>query len=508
MKTVGFLRWAPVGVVFVLILIGALIGGAAWGIALLLALIGSGVYWSIARLLSRCQMNQLRTQAASVLSSTRALHTPDALIGELCDALKLKQATDAQSLHRNQEFMIARFLADHSGENDFLDLRQRANLLLHSDILRMYSAWFTVLYITVDNLSEACRGTAQNPSGMDYIEIMDQIRTVVETAVNDTDTGCCTEYNKDLICFINLTDTTAETPQLQLQSRKQALFRKCEGCVQQLYHSLGLKVRIAVADPFTDIRTLRRVVTDMQTLLDYGTLSGSAMPVVTLDDVTPELHVSSAQELSELEQKFFTALVKRELLQAEDVLSRILDLEFADSLDSIRLLRQKITLRLQFAGDVYGLRPEQREDFSEGLSRVECAESLEELKSTAQQLLHLLEPNQEACSGGAGMEQVVEYVRTHYTDPDLSLYQLSEQFGMSQSAISRGFKNASGSRLVDYIHLLRIDQAKKLLAETNLTVYEIADQVGYNTSWTMTRAFKRYEQLTPGAYREQYQTAT
>ena len=256
------------------------------------------------------------------------------------------------------------------------------------------------------------------------------------------------------------------------------------------------------------IRTLRRVVTDMQTLLDYGTLSGSAMPVVTLDDVTPELHVSSAQELSELEQKFFTALVKRELLQAEDVLSRILDLEFADSLDSIRLLRQKITLRLQFAGDVYGLRPEQREDFSEGLSRVECAESLEELKSTAQQLLHLLEPNQEAGSGGAGMEQVVEYVRTHYTDPDLSLYQLSEQFGMSQSAISRGFKNASGSRLVDYIHLLRIDQAKKLLAETNLTVYEIADQVGYNTSWTMTRAFKRYEQLTPGAYREQYQTAT
>lgn len=106
------------------------------------------------------------------------------------------------------------------------------------------------------------------------------------------------------------------------------------------------------------------------------------------------------------------------------------------------------------------------------------------------------------------MEQVVEYVRTHYTDPELSLYQLSEQFGMSQSAISRGFKNASGSRLVDYIHLLRINQAKKLLAETNLTVYEIADQVGYNTSWTMTRAFKRYEQMTPGAYREQYQTAT
>ena len=117
MKTGGFLRWAPVGVVFVLILIGALLGGAAWGIALLLALTGGCVYWSITRLLSRYQTSHLQNQAASVLSSTQALHTPEALVGELCDALKLKQATDAQSLHRNQEFMIARFLADHSSEN-------------------------------------------------------------------------------------------------------------------------------------------------------------------------------------------------------------------------------------------------------------------------------------------------------------------------------------------------------------------------------------------------------
>lgn len=507
MKADRFLKWIPTGAVFVLVLIGALLGGAG-PFSLVLALCGGILCWGITLLTSRRQMTYLRAQAAKVLSSSQTLPTPEAVVGELCDALVLKKETDAQSLHRNQEFMIARFLADHSGENEFLDLQQRANLLLHSDILKMYDAWFTVLYITVDNLSEACRGTVQNPTGMDYIEIMDQIRTVVEASVNDTENGCCTEYNKDMICFINLTDTTADTPQSQLQARKQALAQKCEGCVRQLYYSLGLKIRIAVADPFTDIRTLRRVVTDMQTLVDYGALSGSAMPVVTLDDVTSELHVVSAQELPELEQRFFTALVKRELPQAEEVLTRILNLEFTDSLDSIRLLRQKMTLRLQFAGDIYGIRPEQREDFAEGLSRVECAESLEQLKANAQQLLHLLEPAQESGSGAAGMEQVVKYVRAHATDPNLSLYQLSEQFGMSQSAISRGFKNAAGSRLVDYIHLLRIEKAKHLLAETNLTVYEIADQVGYNTSWTMTRAFKRYEQLTPGAYREQTQAAT
>ena len=61
---------------------------------------------------------------------------------------------------------------------------------------------------------------------------------------------------------------------------------------------------------------------------------------------------------------------------------------------------------------------------------------------------------------------------------------------------------------MDYIHKLRIAEAKRLLAETELTVYEIGDRVGYNTSWTMTRAFKRYEQMTPGTYREQHQAET
>lgn len=80
---------------------------------------------------------------------------------------------------------------------------------------------------------------------------------------------------------------------------------------------------------------------------------------------------------------------------------------------------------------------------------------------------------------------------------------LSEKFSMSQSCISRAIKSATGERMTDYIHRFRVAEAKNLLVESNLTIYEISDRVGYNTSWTMTRAFKRYVNMTPGAYREQ-----
>ncbi len=501
--------WLLPGAVFLLTAAACLLGRRwpVWCAVPLGAAVG-GITAGLCRIGQKRQMAELREQAAAVISGTEAYNTPQMLVGELCDALRLKQATDAESLHRNQEFMIARFLADHSGENDFLDLRQRASLLLHSDILKMYNDWFTVLYITVDNLEEACRGTRQNPSGMDYIEIMAHIRTVVEAGINQEDNGCCTEYDKDMICFINLSGTTASTPQGELQRKKSAIFQKCNAAVGTLYRTLGLKVRIAVAEPFTDIRTLRRVVGDMNTLLDYGTLSGSAMPVVTMDDVTSGLHTEVQQGLERLEQQFFTAMVKGEPAEAEGVLGEILEREFGASLDSIRLLRQKMSLRLQFAVAIHGVKPELWDDLEDMISRLECANSLEDMKAAAHSLFQLLESPQETGMPTGGMEEVVEFVRENYADPNLSLYLLSERFGMSQSYISRSFKAAAGDRLVDYIHKLRIAEAKRLLAETELTVYEIGDRVGYNTSWTMTRAFKRYEQITPGTYREQHQAET
>ncbi len=502
-------RWLLPVAVFLLTGAACLLGRIlpVWSAAIFGVAAGTETFL-LCRAMERRQMASLRAQAATVISGTEVHHTPDMLVGELCDALRLKRSTDAENIHRNQEFMIARFLADHSVENDFLDLRQRANLLLHSDVLKMYSDWFTVLYITVDNLEEACRGTPQNPAGMDYIEIMARIRTVVEAGINQRDIGCCTEYNKDMICFINLSGTTTSTALGELQQKKAAIFQTCLDAVETLYHTLGLKVRIAVAEPFTDIRTLRRVVDDMNTLLDYGTLSGSALPVVTMDDVTSELQTDVRQGLEQLDQQFFTALVKRDLEAAEAVFVEILDREFGASLDSIRLLRQKMSLRLQFAMAIYGVKPEMRDDLEDTLGRLACASSLEDMKSTAHSLFTLLESPQDSTASAAGMDDVVAYVRSHYADPNLSLYLLSEQFGMSQSYISRSFKAAAGDRLVDYIHKLRIAEAKRLLAETELTVYEIGDRVGYNTSWTMTRAFKRYENITPGAYREQHLAAT
>ncbi len=92
------------------------------------------------------------------------------------------------------------------------------------------------------------------------------------------------------------------------------------------------------------------------------------------------------------------------------------------------------------------------------------------------------------------------WLRTHL-NTELTLTEIAEQFGMSQRSFTRRFKAATGVRATQYWQQLRIETAKELLASSNLTIQEVADQVGYQDQGHLTRLFKQDLNLTPKAYR-------
>ena len=53
-----------------------------------------------------------------------------------------------------------------------------------------------------------------------------------------------------------------------------------------------------------------------------------------------------------------------------------------------------------------------------------------------------------------------------------------------------------------YIQTSRVELAKKLLLETDLSINEITEQVGYEYALSFTRLFKKYEQVSPSEYRQ------
>lgn len=105
--------------------------------------------------------------------------------------------------------------------------------------------------------------------------------------------------------------------------------------------------------------------------------------------------------------------------------------------------------------------------------------------------------------GPGRMEEVRARVDENYSDPNLSVTVLARHFGFSLSYLSRAFKQATGLRLNDYIHVVRISHAQALLRDTDLPVRQIAERVGFSSSSAFIRAYRWSEAITPGAYRAQ-----
>ena len=99
--------------------------------------------------------------------------------------------------------------------------------------------------------------------------------------------------------------------------------------------------------------------------------------------------------------------------------------------------------------------------------------------------------------------QITAYMAEHFQESDLSLTKLSSVFSVGTATISREFKKNCGAGFLESLHRLRIDAAKALIRATESPLKEIALDVGYDNVLTMTRAFKKYEGATPGAFRDQ-----
>ena len=96
--------------------------------------------------------------------------------------------------------------------------------------------------------------------------------------------------------------------------------------------------------------------------------------------------------------------------------------------------------------------------------------------------------------------KIINYVDANF-DKDLSVKQLSTQFGLTPNYLSQIFKKETGENFAVYLNKLRIGKACELLRSSDIKIYEIGSIVGYNDSQYFYRVFKKYVNQTPIEYR-------
>ncbi len=95
------------------------------------------------------------------------------------------------------------------------------------------------------------------------------------------------------------------------------------------------------------------------------------------------------------------------------------------------------------------------------------------------------------------------WIAEHYQEPNpvTNMIRLS---GLAERTFKRRFQQATGMPPLEYVHAMRLEEAKQMLEASDLPIEAIANEVGYEDAGFFSRLFKRKVNLSPAQYRKRF----
>ncbi len=99
------------------------------------------------------------------------------------------------------------------------------------------------------------------------------------------------------------------------------------------------------------------------------------------------------------------------------------------------------------------------------------------------------------------LNQTLNYIEKNFKK-NITLKEVAEYMNYSTTYFSKSFKKYVGVNFNKYITQIRVQEAKRVLRETNISINDLAFDMGYNEPNYFCKVFKKEEGITPSEYRE------
>ena len=120
-------------------------------------------------------------------------------------------------------------------------------------------------------------------------------------------------------------------------------------------------------------------------------------------------------------------------------------------------------------------------------------------KSRVEQVANQIYTNREN-QAGTLTKKAKKYIDENYAQP-ITLEDISREINVSPQYFSKLFKEETGKNFIDYLTGIRMEVAKELLSQGDLSIKEIGYRIGYNDPNYFSRIFKKTVGVTPTEYR-------
>ena len=395
------------------------------------------------------------------------------------------------------DFAREAFLSDLMGSNRLSPAEYRKNC--EDFRVQMETDRFLVVNIQLDSDMTALFGGEDriNQEGLRYVRFL--IRNVLEDLIRDKNICHVLTVQGELVALINL----LEDDEAALQSVTNAAARASK-LFEEHYDTV---VSFSVSRLCVGYANLPQAYSETCELVRYRAMAGDDTRVLVYDQQTESHLPKERVEHFDFEHSLGNHIRSGDYEAARALVHKMLDAEFGHSRPTVQVYMIRA---YGIINDILHVFDSLEEEFSpeflvelQAGPRIVQANSLQEISREVDAIFDaIIARQQQEEQEPIWIQKAVDYMDEAFRDPNLNVSNVADAVGINPVYLSRMLKKFRNIRPLEYIHQKRISLAKTLLSQ-GTTVKDTLTQVGYSSALTMNRAFKKFENTTPGAfYRE------
>jgi two-component system response regulator YesN len=290
-----------------------------------------------------------------------------------------------------------------------------------------------------------------------------------------------------------------EKPTMDLNERN-ALVERTREFTRNLHNKLGVDFKMGIGG----VKEFAKMHESYDEALK-ALINGKAR-VVHADDLELRCEYEANYPVA-TEKKMFEMVEKGDYVRAANAAGEFFDWmqeNFTDSIMDIRLKVLEFVLYSERLLYVKGGRTYEFKSRTDYIPSVMGTENLNELKKWFLDKITDISKKIENSKNDKSeslIEKAEAYIDSNYMK-EISLDDVSSYCNISSYYFSKLFKQETGENYVEYLNKVRIENAKRLLNESDSSIKEVCYSVGFSDPNYFSRAFKKYEGVTPSEYKE------